>query len=134
MDHHLKFGIIDQSQSNKNLHIREGLWISTLQSVNRGINEREEANKLDYQAMYYSKHFQHSTTCLPFMTSRITNVSTLALKPYKRNPLKPRPAKKTTRNTLCSPQTAKANTPQPHTLYAAWNVGRATQQQPHQQL
>jgi hypothetical protein len=123
MDHHLKFAVIDHTPSNKNLHIREGLWISVLGSVSCGINEREEANSLDFQAFYYSKHYQHSRTCLPYMTSRITNITTLALKPYKRNILKPRPAKRMNRNTLCSTATAEARHTQT-TLPTAWNVQR----------
>jgi hypothetical protein len=41
----LKIGIIDMSPNNiTNLCIREGFWINSLQTVSKGINEREESN------------------------------------------------------------------------------------------
>jgi hypothetical protein len=99
------------------------MWISILETVSGGINEREESNKLDFQSFYYSKHFQHSRTCLPYIKSRVTNITTLALKSHKRNVLKPRPAKRAHRNTFTSPATAEVHNPQP-TLDAVWNARR----------
>jgi hypothetical protein len=87
---HLKIAIIDESYSSSNLHIREGLWMSMLGTVTNGINAREEAHSIDYQILNYAKHFQHSKTCLPYMSSRIISTTTLQLKCYKRNLLKPR--------------------------------------------
>jgi plasmid rolling circle replication initiator protein Rep len=67
----------------------------------RGINEREEASKLDYQVISYSKHFNHSISCLPYMTSRITENRMLPLNAFKRDPLRPHKSwKKSTRNTV----------------------------------
>jgi hypothetical protein len=96
----MKFAIVDESRSNSNLHIREGFWISLLETVSRGINEREESNNIDFQVLTYSKHFQHSKTCLPYMTSKVISTATLQLKNYKQNVLKPRrPTQYATRGT-----------------------------------
>jgi hypothetical protein len=90
INEHIKFALIDESYSNVNLNIREGLWMNVLETVMKGINEKEESCKLDYQGIIYSKHFHHSRTCLPYMTSKIKQVTTLPLRTYKRNLLKPR--------------------------------------------
>ena len=74
-----RIGIIDQNVTpNEDLRIREGIWIGLLDTVNRGLNERNEL------------HFNHSTTCMPYTVPRIEEVRTLDLKAHRRNVLAPK--------------------------------------------
>jgi peptide-methionine (R)-S-oxide reductase len=81
-----KIGIIDCiSPSRLALNIREATWISQLNTIASGINEKDEARlSLEYQTLAISHHFKHSRTCLPKITSRVREVSTLNLQYYKR--------------------------------------------------
>jgi hypothetical protein len=92
IDIHFKIGIIDQISGDvSQLRIREGFWIYQLQTVTKGINEKEEANDImDYQIINYTKHFRHSKSCTPYMIHTLKSMFTDQLKPYRRCILKPR--------------------------------------------
>jgi hypothetical protein len=83
---HFKVGIIDCALGNtENTAIREGFWISELQTVSSGINEKEEMNMtMDYQLVTLARHFNHSKTCLPYMTFHLQEVRMLSLNRYRR--------------------------------------------------
>jgi hypothetical protein len=86
-----KVAIMDHTLSKADLQIREAHWITQLQCVYLGINEKEEANyHLDYQVILLSRHFRHSKSCMPYLTHQIQNMKTMDLKIYKRIPLKKR--------------------------------------------
>ena len=88
---HFKVAIMDHTLSKADLQIREAHWITQLQCVYLGINEKEEANyHLDYQVILLSRHFRHSKSCMPYLTHQIQDMKTMDLKIYKRIPLKKR--------------------------------------------
>ena len=90
IEDHFKVAIIDSSKVLIDLKLREGVWMHVLNTVSDGINLRDEMRRnMDYQSIIYAQHFKHSRTCLPYFTHRIQQITTLDLKPYKRNPLKP---------------------------------------------
>jgi hypothetical protein len=83
-----KIAIIDAiTPSINGLNIREATWIHHLDTIAKGINEKDEARiGLDYQTLAVAQHFRHSKTCLPKITSTIKDISTLSLNQYKRLP------------------------------------------------
>ena len=81
----LKIGILDTSQNNEDLKIREGIWINILNTVANGINRREELySKMDYQTLAYGKHFLHSRTCIPYFTTTLLSTLNLDLRAYRK--------------------------------------------------
>ena len=107
--------------------------MSILETVSKGINKREESNSIDFQALTYSKHFQHSKSCLPYMTSKIMSTTTLHLKAYKRNLLKPRNRqivgnRNSNQHGMDGTPQITLNRSRPHTLDAYGFVKRAAQQ------
>ena len=88
---HFRVAILDNCKGGEATRIREGYWISALNTVNNGINLREESNlTMDYQTIMHARHFQHSTTCLPYFLTNLMEVRTLSLQHYKRNLLNPK--------------------------------------------
>jgi hypothetical protein len=87
-----RIGILDHNvMLNEDLRIREGVWIGLLDSVNNGINQRNELSiSIDYQVFTYFKHYNHSATCLPYILSQMEEVRTLDLKTYRINRLDPK--------------------------------------------
>jgi hypothetical protein len=86
VDTHFKVGILDRDiNSLDETKIREGVWIGILDSVNNGLNERNELLiQLDYQIFTLFKHFNHSHTCLPYLTAHVNDVRTLNLNTHRR--------------------------------------------------
>jgi hypothetical protein len=84
----LKIGIIDKiTPSNTGLNIREATWIDLLNTIATGINQKDEARLiLDYQTLAVARHFRHSSSCLPKISHKVQDVSTLALQHFRRIP------------------------------------------------
>jgi hypothetical protein len=102
VNEHFKIGIIDVAPNNiTNLRIREGFWIHALQTVSKGINQREESNLiLNHSIINVAKHFRHSLTCSPYIIPTLKDVFTDDLKQYKRVIIAPK-----TRRTASAPKT-----------------------------
>ena len=74
----LKMGILDICKDKEGLNYREALWIHTLQTVDLGMNRRDERNlTLTIQTTHITNHFKHSTTCMPYVTSNIQQLDNL---------------------------------------------------------
>jgi hypothetical protein len=77
---HFRVAIMDNCKGGEAICIREWYWISALNTVNNGINLREESNlTMDYQTIMHARHFQHSKTCLPYFLINLMEVQTLSL-------------------------------------------------------
>ena len=72
---HLKIGILDRGDTKEALDYKEAYWIHTLQTVEYGLNRRDERDiNLTIQTTHIAKHFRHSKHCFPYITSHIQQV------------------------------------------------------------
>ena len=68
----LKLGIIDQTTDTTGLKYREAFWIHKMDTLDLGINRRNEReHNLSIHTTHISEHYQHSTTCTPYITKFI---------------------------------------------------------------
>ena len=72
----LKIGILDTGDSKMALDYKEAFWIHILETVDKGLNRRDERDKkLTIQTTHITKHFNHSNTCFPYIISHIHQLS-----------------------------------------------------------
>ena len=68
--------------TKEDLQIREAIWIAMLRTINHGLNKKDEYHKhISNHTLYTVKHFNHSRTCLPYLTSNVTDVTEQELRP-----------------------------------------------------
>ena len=79
----LRLGILEHvpHATTRELRVKEAMWITLLDTVHNGLNVKDETNVvLDPHQINISRHYQHSRTCTPFITSWIEET--------KQNPVK----------------------------------------------
>ena len=77
---HLELAILEHcpTASLQTLRTKEAMWIHLLDTLNNGLNAKDETNiVLDPHTINITHHFQHSITCTPYTTSWIEEVSQL---------------------------------------------------------
>ena len=75
--------ILDQNSNwtTEDLQIREAIWIAMLRTVTHGLNKKDEYHKhISTHTLYTVQHFNHSRTCLPYVTSNVLNVTQIDLR------------------------------------------------------
>jgi hypothetical protein len=83
----LQICLLDNSPNTKSNPIRtkEAAWIALLDTVNNGINERDDANQtLHPETIRAIKHFNHSITCWPHLLHNQLHMQQNDLSQYRR--------------------------------------------------
>ena len=83
----MQFALLEHqiSAHKKVLQVKEATWIHLFDATASGMNRKEESDfRLDPNTLQIIKHFQHSITSTPYITSIVEEVSQNQLKYAKR--------------------------------------------------
>ncbi len=62
--------------STPDLHTLEAYWMDRLDTLNTGLNTRDETKShLDQHILNANEHFQHSPNCFPYIAAYITETA-----------------------------------------------------------